>query len=170
MRTDFRMRDGRDPHEVLGVPRGADRHQVVRAFHRKVRQGGHPDTGGDSQTFDELIRARDSLLSPARPREPEAVRRPAQATPAPRASRVTTRPEYGLARTAPVSRLAIAAAAVALLGPLLWPAAIVLGHLALRRIEKTGRGGGTFIPVLLFFLYILTVSVWVPLLTLVAFR
>lgn len=53
MRSDVYEQGTRDPHDVLGVPRGADRQQVMRAFHRKARRGGHPDTGGDAQTFDE---------------------------------------------------------------------------------------------------------------------
>lgn len=49
--------------------------------------------------------------------------------------------------------------ALALLGPFLWPVAIVTGHLALRRIRRTGQGGGTVVPVVLFFLYVLTPAV-----------
>jgi curved DNA-binding protein CbpA len=79
-------RGGRDPHDVLGVPRGADRQQVMRAFHRKVRRGGHPDTGGDAQTFEEIVRARDVLLNQARLAASESDRRAAQATRAPNAN------------------------------------------------------------------------------------
>jgi curved DNA-binding protein CbpA len=57
--------DRRDPHEVLGVRYGADRLEVIQAFRRQVRHGGHPDTGGDGQTFEELVRARDALLESA---------------------------------------------------------------------------------------------------------
>ena len=64
MSSHAHRRPGRDPHDVLGVPRGADRQQVVRAFHRKARRG-HPDTGGDAQTFDAIVRARDALLDQA---------------------------------------------------------------------------------------------------------
>ncbi|NDL61134.1 J domain-containing protein [Phytoactinopolyspora mesophila] len=55
----------RDPHDVLGVRYGAARPEIIRAFRRQVRQGGHPDTGGNDQTFDELVRARDVLLESA---------------------------------------------------------------------------------------------------------
>jgi hypothetical protein len=48
---------------------------------------------------------------------------------------------------------------LALLGPFLWPVAIVIGHLALRQIKRTGQGGGTLVPVVLFFLYVLTLPV-----------
>jgi hypothetical protein len=48
---------------------------------------------------------------------------------------------------------------LALLGPFLWPVAIVVGHLAIRQIKRTGQGGSTFVPVVLFFLYLLTLPV-----------
>jgi hypothetical protein len=53
---------GRAPHVMLGVAKDASPAQVTQAFRRKVLQGGHPDTGGDDQTFRELARARDVLL------------------------------------------------------------------------------------------------------------
>ncbi|NED94053.1 J domain-containing protein [Phytoactinopolyspora alkaliphila] len=63
MPIDQRAHGSREPHEILGVPRGAGPAQVTRAFRHKVLQGGHPDTGGDERTFRELARARDVLLS-----------------------------------------------------------------------------------------------------------
>lgn len=154
----------RDPHALLGVPEGADRQQVIRAFHRRVRNGGHPDTGGDARTFDEIVRARDVLLDRA---AYESRRRAAQAPPtapptdAPRPAGAppTTRPRPAPPPPKETSRLAIATAVLALLGPFLWPVAIVIGHLALRQIKRTGQGGGTFVPVVLFFLYVLTLPV-----------
>ena len=52
-----------------------------------------------------------------------------------------------------------AAVVLALLGPFLWPVAILTGHLALRQINRTGKGGGILVPVVLFFLYLLTLPV-----------
>lgn len=191
MRSDVYEQGTRDPHDVLGVPRGADRQQVMRAFHRKARRGGHPDTGGDAQTFDEIIRARDVLLDQAR----HAVRQPAQRT-----ARAGTRPASGYrpppqprrtgppresmssgqarpsgqsvssgAATSPreTSKLAIVMGALALLGPLFWPFAIIIGHLALRQIKRTGQGGGTVVPVMLLFLYVVTLPVLLRILSMV---
>jgi curved DNA-binding protein CbpA len=62
MSNDVRRPGARDPHDLLGVPKGANRQQVIRAFHRKARRGGHPDTGGSAQTFEEIVHARDVLL------------------------------------------------------------------------------------------------------------
>ena len=171
MSGDVHLHGGRDPHDLLGVPRGADRQQVIRAFHRRARNGGHPDTGGDARTFDEIVRARDVLLDRAadewRQRSTRTTAQPsATAQPRPTASptasptappRVHPRPAAPPSRQ--TSRLAIATAVLALLGPLLWPVAIVIGHLALRQIKRTGQGGGSFVPVVLFFLYILTLPV-----------
>jgi hypothetical protein len=42
---------------------------------------------------------------------------------------------------------------LALLGPLLWPAALVVGHLALRRSKRTGQGGELGVFVVLVLLY-----------------
>lgn len=162
---------GRDPHDVLGVSRGADRQQVMRAFHRKARSGGHPDTGGDARTFDEIVQARDALLN--RPDStPYGFRQ--------HTSRVTTMPKAE-PRSAPpppraeppstysppkeTSKLAIATGVLVLLGPLFWPLAIVVGHFALRQINRTGKGGGTFVPVVLLFLYLITLPVLVRILS-----
>jgi len=149
MSGDAHRQGGRDPHDVLGVPRGADRQQVMRAFHRKVRRGGHPDTGGDAQTFGEIVRARDVLVDQARHATYESDRRAKRATTA----KANPRPAHSPPRE--TSRLAIVTAVLALLGPFLWPVAIVIGHLALRQIKRTGQGGGTFVPIVLFLLYIL---------------
>lgn len=172
MSTDVHWKSSRDPHEVLGVPRGADRLQVMRAFHRRARRGGHPDTGGDAQTFDEIVRARDVLLDKAtRSAAYESRRRAPQGSapmappppahprrPAPPPTSTATSRDVG---TSPreTSKLAIATAVLALLGPVLWPAAIITGHLALRQIKRTGHGGGTLVPVVLFFLYVFTLPV-----------
>ncbi|WP_157741224.1 J domain-containing protein [Jiangella sp. DSM 45060] len=72
-----------DPHQVLGVRRGATPQQVTQAFRREVRRGGHPDTGGDAHAFRRLVAARDALLTPP-PTGP--------ATPAPSAPRPHPRP------------------------------------------------------------------------------
>jgi hypothetical protein len=176
MISDVHREGGRDPHDVLGVPRGADRQQVMRAFHRKARSGGHPDTGGNAQTFAEIISARDVLLEQVRLAAYRPNRRTAQATTAPD---VNPRPAYSppkdLAYSPPTetsspptetSRLAVATAVLALLGPLFWPVAIIVGHIALRQIKRTGQGGGTLVPVVLFFLYILTLPVLLRILSL----
>lgn len=161
MSSDVHRQGGRDPHDVLGVPRGADRQQVMRAFHRRARNGGHPDTGGDAQTFEEIIHARDVLLEQERLAAHQPDRRTAQATTAPAAN---PRPADSPPRE--TSRLAVATAVLALLGPLFWPVAIIIGHVALRQINRTGQGGGTLVPVVLFFLYILTLPVLLRILSL----
>lgn len=62
MTTDTGALGGVDPHDVLGVRRGATPQQVIRAFHREALRGGHPDTGGDARAFRRLVVARDTLL------------------------------------------------------------------------------------------------------------
>jgi hypothetical protein len=133
----------------------------MRAFHRKARSGGHPDTGGNAQTFAEIIRARDVLLEQERLAAYQPDRRRAHAA---TVSNVNPRPAYSPPRE--TSRLAVATALLALLGPLFWPVAIIIGHFALRQIKRTGQGGGTLVPVVLFFLYILTLPVLVRILSL----
>lgn len=162
MTVEATRQGGRDPHDVLGVPRGADRQQVMQAFRQKARHGGHPDTGGDAHTFGEIVRARDELLDPARPATYVTSRRTAPVAKPPRAH---PRP----ASTPPreTSKLAIATGVLALLGPLFWPVAIVIGHLALHQIKRTGKGGGAFVPIALFFLYLFTLPVLARILTLV---
>lgn len=168
MSDDVHQRVGRDPHEVLGVPRGADRQQVIRAFHRKARRGGHPDTGGDAQAFDEIVRARDVLLDQARLAADESHRRAPQTATAPNADpRPTHSPPTASSPPRETNKLAIVTAVLALLGPLLWPVAIVTGHLALRQIKRTGQGGGTLVPVVLFFLYVISVPVLLRILSLI---
>lgn len=183
MKSDVYQRSGRDPHDVLGVPEGADRQQVMRAFHRKARRGGHPDTGGDAQTFEEIIRARDVLLEQAQadPRSyrygrsahvrpmPNSTPRPAAGSPRTAAAPPRTAPGQSSSAAGPTrpvpsppketSGLAVVTVALALLGPLLWPVAIFVGHLALRQIKQTGKGGGSLVTVVLFFLYVITLPV-----------
>jgi curved DNA-binding protein CbpA len=74
----IRQPQWRDPHDVLGVRPGAGRQEVIRAFRHQVRQGGHPDTGGDGQKFEDLVRARDILLDAAQTAEAGAGRRTAR--------------------------------------------------------------------------------------------
>lgn len=62
MNTDVEALGGVDPHDVLGLRRGATPQQVNRAFHREALRGGHPDTGGDAHAFRRLVVARDALL------------------------------------------------------------------------------------------------------------
>ena len=156
------QRAERDPHDVLGVPTGADRQQVMKAFHRKARRGGHPDSGGDAQTFQEIVRARDALLDRARHVNSESTRHATHATAAPRSTtREATSPPTE------TSRWAVATGVLALLGPLFWPLAIGIGHLALRQIKRSGQGGGTLVTVVLLFLYVLTLPVLARILTMV---
>lgn len=166
MSAHVRREGGLDPHEVLGVPRGADRQQVMRAFHRRARRGGHPDTGGDAQTFEEIVRARDVLLDRAgqATHEPHARTTPAATAPVATAPRPPARPANSPPKE--TNGLAIVTAALALLGPLFWPVAIIIGHVALRQIKRTGQGGGAMVPVVLFILYVLTLSVLVRVLSL----
>ena len=82
--NDIGVLGGTDPHEVLGVRRGASPQQVTRAFHREALRGGHPDTGGDARAFRRLVVARDVLLQ-ARPT-------PGVARPGPSARPATPRP------------------------------------------------------------------------------
>lgn len=178
---------GRDPHDVLGVPQGADRVEVLRAFQRKVKRGGHPDTGGDAQTFDEIIRARDVLLAgqtagrPGRYAHRTAGPPRAGSRPGPPGGQHPPKAGSPTARPAPTStprprpsepdppretsKLAIGTVVLALLGPFFWPVAIVVGHVALRQMKRTGHGGGAIVPVVLFFLYILTLPVLARVLT-----
>lgn len=93
MNADLGALGGADPHDVLGVRRGASPQQVTRAFHRQALRGGHPDTGGDARAFRRLVVARDALLATtAAPAAaavvpPETRARPAgPARPAPAAS------------------------------------------------------------------------------------
>lgn len=83
---------GMDPHQVLGVRRGATPQQVTQAFRREVRRGGHPDTGGDAHAFRRLVAARDALLTgPAAP-PPSAPRPHPRPAPQPRPAGPSARP------------------------------------------------------------------------------
>lgn len=180
MISDVHEVGGRDPHDVLEVPRGADRQQVMQAFRRKVRDGGHPDTGGDARAFEEFVRARDVLLGQApsslrdddghqaraaRPSGPAPGYREPRPEPRSRTPSAGPRPDPAPPRE--TNRLAIVTVVLAALGPLFWPFAIAIGHLALRRIKRTGQGGGTVVPVVLLFLYIITLPVLARVLTVV---
>ena len=169
MSCDVHRRGGRDPHNVLGVPRGADQQQVMRAFRRKVRRGGHPDTGGDAQTFEEIVRARDVLLTHTRLTANETDRRAASKTPSADPGLSYSRPRT-FSPPNETNGLAIVTAVLALLGPFWWPVAIVTGHLSLRQIKRTGKGGGTLVPVVLFFLYVVTLLVLLPILSLIVIQ
>lgn len=162
----------RDPHDVLEVPRGADRRQVITAFRRKVRQGGHPDTGGDARAFGEIVRARDALLERAQPavrvHDRHRARAAPPAGPAPDVGPPTNAgPPSDDGPPREMNKLAIVTVVLAALGPLFWPVAIAIGHLALRRIKRTGQGGGTVVPVVLLFLYVLTLPVLARVLSMV---
>jgi curved DNA-binding protein CbpA len=174
MSSDVHRRGGRDPHNVLGVPRGADQQHVMRAFRRKVKHGGHPDTGGDAQTFEEIVRARDVLLAQTRLAGYETDRRAAAKTPSANPGLSYSRPRTD-SSPSETNRLAIVTAVLALLGPFWWPVAIVTGHLSLRQIKRTGQGGGTLVPIVLFFLYVLTfylltLAVLLPILSLIVIQ
>lgn len=162
MHSDVQHRGARDPHDVLGVPRGADRGQVMRAFHRKALRGGHPDSGGDAETFQEIVRARDVLLDQARRDTYQPRQRATHVTTAPSAP---TRPADSPPKE--TSKLAVVTGVLALLGPLFWPAAIVVGHLALRGIKRTGQGGGTLVTVVLLLLYVIALPVLLRILSLI---
>jgi hypothetical protein len=160
----------RDPHDVLGVPRGADRRQITRAFHRRSLRGGHPDTGGDAKGFEELARARDLLLG-SRPRaarkaDPTTRSKPSTSATSPIGAQVPTPHTSPSPGRRPVSsrmnKLAVVSILLVFLGPLFWIAAIAVGHVALRQIRRTGQGGGTLVPVVLTFLHICTLPALVP--------
>lgn len=57
-------RASREPHEVLGVRRGASRDEIARAYRVRARQL-HPDVSGSDTTADmaDLSAARDLLLT-----------------------------------------------------------------------------------------------------------
>lgn len=57
---------------LLGVPVDADRSAIEAAFRTRARSV-HPDAGGDAARFDRLVRARASLLEPARRPPPVTV-------------------------------------------------------------------------------------------------
>lgn len=138
--TSVHRQGGRlDPHDVLGVPRGADREHVIRAFHHRARRGGHPDTGGDAQTFEEIVRARDVLLDQARLGARRSDRRAAQTVPAARRSgpNANPRPAY------------------------------VSPKVATRQAGPTEQGGGSVVPFFLLILFVFTLPVLLRILSLV---
>lgn len=140
VRNDVQRLGRRDPHVLLGVQRGADRQQVTRAFHQKVRRGGHPDTGGDAGTFQDLALARDVLLDPRRLAAYEAGRR-AAGTPAP------ARPSAPPPRAYPPPPRPSAPPPRAYAPP----------------NRRTGEGGETLYPVLLLLLFLFIFTVLLPL-------
>nr|WP_210300937.1 J domain-containing protein [Rhizobium sp. BK619] len=54
-----------DPYDILGVERDADEAQLKAAYRRHAKVA-HPDSGGDSQAFDNLQKAYVLLLDPVR--------------------------------------------------------------------------------------------------------
>ncbi|WP_240723338.1 J domain-containing protein [Haloactinopolyspora alba] len=188
MNSDFTELDGRDPRAVLGVERDVSDDEVVRAYRRRAARGGHPDAGGDDSTFRQLTRARDILLDPRRRIAYDAARRPGRmdrefrgttrrgAPPSsfgrgmsgqPRDSagggpRTDPRPASVSPAPAGSNPWAVVTVVLALLGPLLWPAAMVTGLLALWRTKRTGgddRGGGTRVSAALTLFFALSVFV-----------
>jgi hypothetical protein len=53
-------------HTLLGVPVGANVAEITKAY-RRLALTSHPDTGGDRQRFEELVKARDILLGKLTP-------------------------------------------------------------------------------------------------------
>lgn len=51
-------------YEILGVEVDATTEQITAAFRRKVKDGAHPDKGGDPQEFMRLLQAREVLSDP----------------------------------------------------------------------------------------------------------
>jgi curved DNA-binding protein CbpA len=164
--SDIRELGGSDPHALLGLRRGASRQEVAQAFRRNAAQGGHPDTGGDDKTFRQLTRARDVLLDPRRLTAYDAARQAAGSAhgedsrtrrpESPPASHGRGGPEAPRERAGNGTRVtqaeqrrssvptvpaetnawAVITVVLVLLGPLLWPAAVLTGLLALRRMMK----------------------------------
>ncbi|WP_165367898.1 DnaJ domain-containing protein [Phytoactinopolyspora endophytica] len=180
---------GRDPHAVLGVQRGVSQHEVSRAFRRNAASGGHPDSDGDDRRFRQLTRARDILLdtdrlaaydaaqratriahSPnysvrERHRAPEGAhhdRQPSQREPSRDDDPRVAQPEPPQSHGSPqpkMNALAIGTLVLAALGPLLWPVAILMGHLALRQMKRSGQRGDSLVHVTLALLYVLCILV-----------
>ncbi|CAK0841031.1 unnamed protein product [Prorocentrum cordatum] len=59
------LRAQRDPWAVLGVLPTASVAEVRQAYRRKIRDGAHPDVGGDEKIFQELQEAYTGALSAA---------------------------------------------------------------------------------------------------------
>lgn len=184
--SDLKELRGRDPHAVLGVQRGVSRQDVARAFRRRAAHGGHPDLGGDDGTFRQLTRARDILLDPGRltaynearqagrivHRESHGTRRhesspssfradgpPATHGPARTATRAEPPGPSSSPAPTPMSGLAVIAVMFVLLGPLLWPVAIVAAHLAVRPTKRPGGRGRSGRSAALTLLYVLSILV-----------
>lgn len=147
VRNDVRRLGRRDPHELLGVQRGADRQQVTSAFREKARRGGHPDTGGDARTFQELALARDVLLDPRRLAAYEAGRWGAGAT-APARPHAPTAQAY-----APPPRTSAPPPRGYPPPPRAYPPPK----------RRSSEGGETLYPVLLLLLFLFTFTVLLPL-------
>ena len=54
-----------DPYEILGVERDANEAQLKAAY-RRLAKVAHPDSGGDTEAFDNLQKAYGLLLDPVR--------------------------------------------------------------------------------------------------------
>ncbi|MFF3377593.1 DnaJ domain-containing protein [Streptomyces sp. NPDC002680] len=76
--------DEPDFYALLGVPADATRAEIVRAFRRRARTH-HPDVGGDTDAFQDLHRAYETLSDPVRRRAYDR-RREAPPRDAPRTS------------------------------------------------------------------------------------
>lgn len=162
MNSDVRELDGRDPHVMLGLQPGASQQEVTRAFRRSAVRGAHPDAGGDSQAFRQLTRARDILLDERRLTAYNA----AQQTPAVVRDKTPSTTPREHARPSSLQRepeveatmtpLTIVTVLLAFLGPLAWPAALVTGHLALRRIKRSGQRGHSVLYVAMAFLHVVS--------------
>lgn len=50
----------KDPHEILGVKRGATQDEIKKAY-RKMAHKHHPDKGGDPEKFKEISKAYEVL-------------------------------------------------------------------------------------------------------------
>lgn len=165
MNSDLRELGGRDPHTLLGLHHGASQEEVIRAFRQNAARGGHPDTGGDSQTFRQLTRARDILLDERRRTAYAATSQNAGVAHScahnPRRSEPARTPfaQSGPELPAKMTGLTITTLVLAFLGPLAWPAALVTGHMALRRIKRAGQPGPSLLYVAMAFLYVLSLVV-----------
>lgn len=174
--SDFKELGGRDPHAVLGVQRDVSKQEVARAFRRSAAQGGHPDMGGDDRTFRQLTRARDILLDPRRltaynaTRQATGIRQGRPEAPrGPAGNGTRAEPHRSSVSSAPAKMNAwtIITLVLVLLGPLLWPAAIVTGLLALGRTKRSGQGGDSRVSVSPALLYALSILVLPSVLTIV---
>jgi|Tabmets5t2r1_1033131.scaffolds.fasta_scaffold03644_2 hypothetical protein len=67
-----------------------------------------------------------------------------------------------------MNKLAALTTVLVLLGPLFWIAAIAVGHLALRRIRRTGQEGAILVRVILGFLHLCTLPVLLPIVAAIA--